>query len=171
MSCPITLQGYSGACKSMGGVRKLFVADRSPLVSDITVQQDVITDLQELEGTFVEYKLRPRTVGFESTPQFSSENNALYFETTLEAFMYKMSKDNSAEFMALAIGDLAVVIEDNNGTRWFLGFDNPVEMTEGTVGTGIEGTDRNGYSFTLTDYSKAIPYEVDSTVNLLPTTP
>lgn len=171
MSCPITLTGSTGSCPGMGGIKRIWIADRSVLETAPTIILDVITDLQELEETFVEYKVKPKTLGLTSTLQKNSANNALHYESTVNVSLFGLSGDHNAEFMALAMGDLAVVVEDLNGVRWFLGLNNPVEMTEGESGTGTDSLDKSGYSFTLTDFSVELPKEVNKTINLVAVAP
>ena len=53
---------------------------------------------------------------------------------------------------------------DANGKYWFLGAEEFVSATAGTAETGVNRTDGNRYTITLTDYSSSYPYEVDPTI-------
>ena len=52
----------------------------------------------------------------------------------------------------------------NNGKYWFLGQEEFVSATAGTAATGVNRTDGNKYTITLTDYSSSYPYEVTPTI-------
>ena len=56
-----------------------------------------------------------------------------------------------------------VIVKDNNGVYWFLGYDEPVNATAGGGQTGQAKTDANQYTITLTDESHELPYEVSKT--------
>lgn len=167
MSCPIVLNGIAYVCKGRGGVVRIFVADRSLLKTELSVTQDVIDDIFELEGTFVEYKVKRSENGL--TTSAVLENNTLHYNSELTLNLHRMSKELNAEFHSLATGDLAIVVEDNNGERWFLGKDFPVEMSSGTFTTGVELSDKNGYELTLTDVSYLPPFKISPSIDLVPT--
>jgi hypothetical protein len=73
----------------------------------------------------------------------------------------RMDSTKRLEIMALAQGELVVVVEDNNGTKWYLGYEEPVFLNAGDGLTGAARADRNGYSITLQDVSTELPVEVD----------
>ena len=54
--------------------------------------------------------------------------------------------------------------KDANGKYWFLGYEEFVSATAGTAETGVNRTDGNRYTITLTDYSSSYPYEVDPSI-------
>ena len=62
--------------------------------------------------------------------------------------------------MALCMDEVAVIVLDNNGKYWFLGYDNPVTATAATGQSGTAFGDFGGYNVELTDNSKELPYEV-----------
>ena len=61
-------------------------------------------------------------------------------------------------------GEFVFIVRDKNGKCWYLGKDDAVTLTAGTVGTGTAYADRNGYSMTLSDQSAELPYEVDGDI-------
>ena len=68
------------------------------------------------------------------------------------------------EIAKLSLGELRVIVKDANGKYWFLGYEEFVSATAGTAETGVNRTDGNRYTITLTDYSSSYPYEVDASI-------
>ena len=68
------------------------------------------------------------------------------------------------EMTALSVNELAVIVNDANGTYWYLGKDNAVTASNGTGQTGTARTDGNMYTIELSDESATYPYEVDATI-------
>ena len=64
----------------------------------------------------------------------------------------------------MATGEMAVIVKDNNGKFWYLGYDEPVMASAGDGQTGTAASDANRYSITLQDQSLAFPYEVEASV-------
>jgi hypothetical protein len=75
----------------------------------------------------------------------------------------KMETSKRLQMMALLMNECVAIVKDCNGKYWYLGYDNPLEASAGTASTGTANTDLNGYDITLTDTSRELPYEVDST--------
>mgnify|MGYP006945394443 FL=1 len=70
-----------------------------------------------------------------------------------------MDTSKRLEVTALALGDLAIIVVDNNGKMWYLGKDNPVVASGGDSGTGKAFGDANRYGIQLTDNSREYPFE------------
>ena len=56
---------------------------------------------------------------------------------------------------------MAVIVEDSNGTFWYLGKDDYVSATAGGAQTGVAKGDGNNYTLTLRDESDTYPFEID----------
>ena len=72
----------------------------------------------------------------------------------------RMETTKRVELTALALGDLAIICKDANGTYWYLGYDEPVNASAGDGQTGTARSDANRYTLTLEDTSSEMPYEV-----------
>ena len=83
-----------------------------------------------------------------------------YVTTELNLVFTKMETAKRLEMSALALGQLAVIVEDSNGKYWYLGKDDYVSASAGTGNTGIAKGDSNNYSLTLKDESDTFPIEV-----------
>ena len=165
MACTQTLSGLTRDCSnSMGGIKEVYIANFDD-VSGVTITSDIITTISMVGAAkFKKYSFRPQTAELVSTPQVNSENGVAYIQSVLTMQFAKMDTTKRLEINALSLGDLALVVVDNNGKMWYLGKDNPVTATGGDSGTGKAFTDANRYGIQLTDNSLLYPYEVTATI-------
>lgn len=165
MSCSQTLSGIAYDCSSnMGGIKRVMIANKDD-VTAMTISSDIITAITMASSKkFYEFYFRQNTSSMTSTWQVNNENGTTYVQTLLAMVFNRMDTTKRASIMALALAEVVAIVEDNNGTFWFLGYDEPLVLNAGDGPTGTARTDRNGYSITLEDNSKALPYEVDDSI-------
>lgn len=165
MSCSQTLSGISKDCTgNLGGIKRVLITNADDVAS-VTVTSDIVTAItMNNSAVFYEFNFRPATSSMTSTWQVNNENGTNYVQTLLAMVFNRMETTKRAAIMALAQADVVAVVEDNNGTYWYLGYDSPMHLNAGDGPTGTALADRNGYSITLEDNSKALPYEVDATI-------
>lgn len=166
MGCPITLAGIELSCKGTGGIKSIMIADKS-VITDITLNASTNTIsaiTKATGGKFYQYALRRQTGSFECTINADDASATVYYETTLEVSFTMMSTAKRVELQALAIGNLVIIVLDNNGVYWLMGYDNPASLTGGGASTGSGFGDANQYSATITDIGKFLPIEVDDSI-------
>lgn len=165
MACTQTLSGLTRDCSnSLGGIKEVYIANFDD-VSGLTIASDIITDITMVSSAkFKKYSFRPQTAELAITPQVNSENGVAYIQSVLTLQFAKMDTTKRLEMNALSLGDLAIVVVDNNGKMWYLGKDAPVTASGGDSGTGRAFGDANRYGIQLTDNSAQYPYEVTATI-------
>lgn len=165
MSCSQTLAGIARDCvANIGGIKRVLLANQSD-VSTITVTSDKVSAItMAASKTFKEYLFRPGTGSMSSNYQVNAENGVAYVQTDLVMVFNRMETTKRVEIVALAQADLYAIVEDMNGKYWLLGYDEPLVISAGDGLTGTARTDRNGYSITLQDNSKELPYEVADSI-------
>ncbi len=177
MNC-FSLNGIVKNCDSnVGGIRRAWIAnyddiqDVSTNTSALGASDDsaidceahtinAIVQVNEKENPWKEYVFRKQTGSVTSTLTRDDAAGSLYYENVITLQFSKQESCKRMEINALAIGDLAVVIEDNNGKCWYFGYDFPVTLSDGSTETGTALGDMNGYTITLSDISKQLPYEL-----------
>ena len=163
MGCSVTLTGLPRDCeKSMGGIAELWAVDHAA-VSLVTLSEEVITDIALKEGAqFVRYYFRKGAGSM--TKNFNIDNpNGINFAVTDVVVQFgKMDTAKRIAMNTLTVADVALIVKDNNGKYWYLGYDNPVTATAGSGATGQAFTDANMYSVTLQDTALQLPYEVSA---------
>ena len=177
MTCKAyTLRGLNNLCKSpsFGGIKEVLIAHYDDIASlSVDSGTSLLTIVMKEGKQFYEYKLMKNTGSLTSTLN-TSETAASYFTNEVYMQFFKMETVKRIEIMALMMNASAVIIRDANNHYWFLGYDNYVECTAGTAGTGVNASDPNRYELTLSDDSHELPFEVDPSIIeslLQPSTP
>lgn len=148
----------------MGGIKAVWLANAAK-VDTLTVTSGVITAITMLNSeTFKKYEFTRGTSSLSSNYAVNAENGTAYVETDLLMVFTRMDTTKRLEITALAQGELVAFVEDNNGTVWYLGKDEPVTISAGDGLTGVARSDRNGYSITLRDNSKEMPLPSTATI-------
>lgn len=165
MSCTQTLTGISKDCAaSMGGIKNAYIANFDD-VSAVTITDDQVAAItMAASAKFKKYAFRRGTGSFASTLNVDQANGVNYVSTDIVLQFNRMETAKRVEMAALALGDLAVIIEDNNGNFWYFGYNEPVTASAGDGQTGTARTDGNRYTVTLQDNATSWPYMVDPTI-------
>lgn len=165
MACNITLSEQNLDCRdSVGGIVKVYaLADRGDItaIGETSGSTGMISGFTMTSGAaFVTYNLRKNTGSLVNTYNISEENGTTFVRSELTLVFHKMDTSKRLEISALAIGNMAMIVEDANGRFWFLGKDEPVTMASGTSQTGVNKGDKNGYEVVLACEGKQEPWEV-----------
>lgn len=162
MACSITLNGIQKDCKhNIGGVRKIWIAAYTKGTTTVDSGKiSAITNVADFKG----YEFTKNTASMTSTLNKDLANGTSYVNTEVIVQFNRMETEKRIEVEALSIGDLQIIVLDNNGIYWFLGNDAPVEASAGTAQTGTAKSDGNFYNLTFTDESFEYPYEILDTV-------
>lgn len=175
--CNQTLSGIRLDCShSLGGIKTVYIANYND-VTDIeynastgtttgstsgeTYTGDTITGItMAASAKFKPYQFRKQTGSMTSTLTVDETAGVNYVSTELSLVFTKMETKKRIELSALSIGQLAVIVEDSNGTFWYLGKDDYVSVSAGGGQTGTAKGDGNNYTLTLRDESDTYPYEI-----------
>lgn len=165
MACSQTLSGITLDCQSsMGGIKKVWLTTHVDGAAQLGAD-GIITGFTGVT-TWYEYNFRKNTGSMTSTLNVDAANGVNYVSTELALVFTKMDTPKRIEMSALVLADAMAVVEDANGKRWFLGFDEPINATAATGESGTAKADGNRYTITLTDESTTFPYEVSASVDL-----
>lgn len=157
MACNnITLSGIAKDCSNnAGGIKKIHIAPYDA----VSVTPDENNNSVSISNTeaFKEFYVRRGSATMTSTFTKNIENGNSFCTTVLTYNSARMNPTSRLEMMALLAGEVAIVVEDMNGQKYYLGIDNPVEATNSNGQTGGAMTDSNAYSIELTDISLEYP--------------
>ena len=163
MSCtPVTLASINTECgNNMGGIKEV-LAQNHASVTGVTVTDGKITafTLASNAPEAAKFNFRKQTGNMHSEYAIDDAGGSKPVNTTVALRFAKMETAKRTAFMAMANGELALIVQDNNGVYWYLGKDNPVTLSAGTGDTGTNFTDSNEYAPTLSDTSLEMPMEV-----------
>lgn len=171
--CNQTLSGITLDCShSLGGIKTVYIANYNDVTdikynastgstTGVTYTGDTITGITMASGAvFKPYQFRKQTGSMTSTLTVDETAGVNYVSTELSLVFTKMETKKRIELSALSVGQLAVIVEDSNGTYWYLGKDDYVSATAGGAQTGTAKGDGNNYTLTLRDESDTYPYEI-----------
>ena len=162
--CNQTLNGITLDCShSLGGIKTVYIANYGDVesVSADTASGKIVSVTMADSAKFKPYQFRKQTGSMTSTLTVDETAGVNYVSTELSLVFTKMETAKRLELSALSIGQLAVIVEDSNGTFWYLGKDDYVSATAGGAQTGTAKGDGNNYTLTLRDESDTYPFEID----------
>lgn len=159
MGCCQALSGIARDCgNSIGGIKRAWAACYDQAQTPTVTGGQITAFPTGIE--WHEYEFRRQTGSVTSTITRDDTSGTLYYENAIVLQFLKQETTKRIEINALAQSDTVWAIEDNNDKIWYLGFDFPVSLNEGTAETGTALGDFNGYNITLNDLSRELPYEV-----------
>lgn len=150
-----TLAGISTDCApNIGGIKKAWIAnyadgiftiDDDPASTGATV--GVVTALKE-GVEWYGYNFKAESSNFTSTLNKTADGGN-YVSTEIVLNFARMETAKRLEMNALALNEIAVVVEDSNSKYWAFGIDRSVNSSTGSAETGTAMGDANRYSITL----------------------
>ena len=167
MACSQVLNGIAADCQTnVGGVREVYIANYSDVTAiEIDDSSNMIKTITMADtAKFKKYAFKKNTSSMTSTLNVDPANGVNFVQTDLSLVFAKQETVKRMEIAKLSLGELRVIVLDANGKYWFLGQEEFVSATAGTAETGVNRTDGNKYTITLTDYSSSYPYEVTPTI-------
>lgn len=164
MSCTQTLSGISTSCAAnVGGIVEVYAQNKSD-IAGITLTDGAVSAFTLASGAAaaVTLNFRKQTGSLTSTWNVDDQAGSIFVSSDLALRFAKMETAKRTAVIALAYAETILIVKDQNGKYWLLGYDNPVTMSAGTGTTGTAMGDANEYTLTLNDVSEALPYEVNS---------
>jgi len=162
-----TLAAIAKQCKdNAGGIKAIYIADVDSISGVTASTGETITSIA-MSGTakFQKWEFAAQTGTFTSTATISEENGTLYFQNDCSLVFAQMEKVKRLQIMAATVSNTVVIVKDSNDRLFYMGYDNPVSASAAGGEAGTAMGDRNGYTITLTDFSKGLPMEVEMTVS------
>ena len=161
--CNQTLKGITLSCdNNKGGIKTVYIANYGDVVKP-TPEGDIINTIEMVgNAKFYPYQFRKNTGSMTSTLTADESNGLNYVTTEINLVFTKMQTKTRVELAALSIGQLAVIVEDSNGTFWYCTEDDYAAASAGTGETGVAKGDRNAFSLTLSVENDSYPIEVSA---------
>lgn len=171
MGCLQALRGLpQSTCEvSLAGIKKVYIANYENVdfsgvaFSGSGIQNSyVITSGISMTGDtkFYAYNFAKQTGALTTTLTKDETNGTRYYTNVVALQFSKLEARKHLEFSALAADPTAIIVEDNNGKKWLVGYDTYASATEGTAQTGQSFDDLNGYNISLSAQSAYLPIEI-----------
>lgn len=168
MSCnSYTLNGIELGCKDhMGGIKCVWLVDESD-ISSVTLNEDnseIDAITLASSASFKAFRFRKGTASMVSTATSDEANGTFSVQTDISLQFNKMDTQKRMSIMAMCLGNMKGIVQDNNNKYWFVGMDQPISASAASGETGAAFGDFGGYKVTLTDNSKEMPFEIPASV-------
>jgi hypothetical protein len=162
MACALTA-GYTPDCKdSVGGSSEVYVIEKDNATLALTANV-VTTITNDASKRWWKYTLPKDVASATETINANATNGTLFYGQEVKFSLNKMLTATRNELHLLAQNRLWIIVKDNNGKYWFYGYQNGMDISAGTVGTGAAKGDRNGYSdITFVSDEPQMAYEVNT---------
>lgn len=153
MSCDIA-NGRLESCKdSISGLDAVFFVnygDYNPetdITYDVT-NTDQINDINSVSSLY-KYELKGAN-SFEQTINSSRENGTTFVEQVLTIQLKKQDAATHKNVKLLSFGRPHIVVKTRSNQYFLMGLERGADVTAGTISSGTQMGDFNGYSLTFT---------------------
>jgi hypothetical protein len=149
MSCIIN-SGYALACRdSIGGIQAAFIGNFD---KDQLYTLDANSNITAISGATVSYytfEQEMESAEFLQEGQYSTENGTVFFQQDLTLMFHKNDADLRNTLLVLSQANLSVIVKDQRGEYWLMGFQNGARAVSGSQNAGKAFGDMNGVTITL----------------------
>lgn len=164
MACSTVLTGIALDCANAGGIKKVYIAPIAD-VSDVTVANGAISAITMVDTKkFKEYSFRKNTASLTKTATKDDAAGTSFVTSEVALRFAKMDNAKRTEMQALLTGNVYVIVLDNNGEYWFLGYDSYCSASAATGESGTSLGDANQYTINLSAETVEFPQTVDDTI-------
>lgn len=153
MSCDIA-NGRLEQCKdSVSGLDAVFFINYGDYNSETDVTYNVTnTDMiDDINGVASLYKYELKGANsFEQAINSSRENGTTFVEQTLTIQLKKQDAATHKTVKLLAYGRPHIVVKTRSNQYFLMGLERGADLTAGTISSGVQMGDMNGYGLTFT---------------------
>ena len=173
MACNVTLTDITYSCDdiALGGLTKVYLANKSAVESNITISSDNVTitptggtSLDDDGSTFsIEFNLKDGFSTFTDVKTISDGSVSAVPTITIE--LPKMSEANrdALEDLSSPNAEIVAFVETAAGTRHLVGYDYGLFVSTIDGAAGTARSDKNRYQITLTGEQVNLAYPLDDT--------
>ena len=164
MACSTVLTGIALDCANAGGIKKVYIAPIAD-VSSVTVTAGAVSAITMKDTKkFKEYSFRKNTASLTKTATKDDAAGTSFVTSEVALRFAKMDSAKRTEMQALLTGNVYVIVLDNNGKYWFLGYDSYCSASAATGESGTSLGDANQYTINLSAETVEFPQTVDDTI-------
>ena len=164
MACSTVLTGIALDCANAGGIKKVYIAPIAD-VSAVTVAAGAVSAITMKDTKkFKEYSFRKNTASLTKTATKDDAAGTSFVTSEVALRFAKMDNAKRTEMQALLTGNVYVIVLDNNGEYWFLGYDSYCSASAATGESGTSLGDANQYTINLSAETVEFPQTVDDAI-------
>lgn len=168
MACLLT-QGYSLGCRdSIGGIQEAYIANFSSGATYTLDNNDTITAFLGTTASYFTFEQEMETGEFNQTGAYSTENGTVFFDQQLTLMFHKNDSNLRNQLLVLSQANMSVIVKDQRGEYWLLGYQNGVRAINGAMNTGKAFGDMNGVTITLQGKEPEPAHRISATASGFP---
>lgn len=166
-TCLLT-SGYQLGCRdNIGGVAEVYIGEYNGSSLGYTLGTDsIIGTFSGATVSFYTFQQEIETASFTENGNFSIENGTSFYELTLTIVLHKLEAALRNKILLLGQGKWRVIVKDQRGKYWLMGYQNPVRVSASTPGVGKAYGDMNGATITFIGKEPVPAYEVAASAAL-----
>lgn len=149
MSCINLTKGRKLPCKGGNGGLKAISFYEWDSANLITSTDGLVSTLPGGTSSFYRYEVKNSGNNYSEEIAADSETRTTVYNGTLSIVLQKLDVDTRNEIKMLALGELVVFLEHNNGDIYVIGSQFGAQVTGGTIVTGGARTDMAGFNLTI----------------------
>tara|TARA_R110000803_G_scaffold21548_6_gene54259 strand:- start:646 stop:1203 length:558 start_codon:yes stop_codon:yes gene_type:complete len=162
MACSAVAVGRALPCKdSLGGIKQIWISPWA--ISGVPIDWAAVTAGEIANITtstavvFKNYDMHKNTGSFTQTVNASVENGTIFYTQVVSCVFSNEVAADISNFQDLTKGRLAICVQDVNDNVFVMGHTRGVELTGGTLESGVAMGDFNGlkYEFTAEEFIAA----------------
>ena len=169
MACSLILYGHNaaGACKIIGGVSEVYIANSDSVSAVGTTGPAPVTQINSftMGGTadfFYAFKQIQETSSLTMTPTANVQNYSLFYDCILTLVFTDYNAELRYVVKSLADNNLVAVVKLRSGEYLYVGQELGLDINGGDGGSGLAAGDRNGFSLTFRSVESNPPLTLDS---------
>ena len=153
MACSVTVSGRALPCKdSLGGIKQIWIAPFAlsgvPQTFDAVATGSIADSTAAM--TFKNYDMHKNTGSFTQTVNASVENGTIFYTQVVSCVFSREVAADIADFQDLTKGRVYIIVQDVNNNLFAMGHTRGVELTGGTLESGVAMGDFNGLKYEFT---------------------
>ena len=153
MACSVTVSGRALPCKdSLGGIKQIWIAPFAlsgvPQTFDAVATGSIADSTAAM--TFKNYDMHKNTGSFTQTVNASVENGTIFYTQVVSCVFSREVAADIGDFQDLTKGRVFIVVQDVNNNLFVMGHTRGVELTGGTLESGVAMGDFNGLKYEFT---------------------
>ena len=153
MACSVTVSGRALPCKdSLGGIKQIWIAPFA--LSGVPQTFDAVASGSIADSTaamiFKNYDMHKNTGSFTQTVNASVENGTIFYTQVVSCVFSREVAADIGDFQDLTKGRVFIVVQDVNNNLFVMGHTRGVELTGGTLESGVAMGDFNGLKYEFT---------------------
>jgi hypothetical protein len=161
--------GYTLSCRdSIGGIRRAFIGNFDTDAVYTLDADDRITGFTGSTVSYYTFEQEMEVGEFNQAGAYSTENGTVFFTQDLSLMFHKNDADLRNQLLVLSQANMSVIVEDQRGEYWLIGYANGVRATAGAMNTGRAYGDMNGVTITLQGKEPEPAHNISATASGFP---